>query len=388
MPHPLAPTVILLASVLKPTDDTRMFGKFAHTLAQRPAWQVHVAGRGRSTTGQPAEFIGIYQHGLFVGGRLSLARLGAQLRYWNLLRHLRPDLVFVHAPELLPLTLLWQRLGRGRQFLYDVRENYALNVSTQRVYGGLTRRLLAAGLRWVEGRAARRAAGIILAEQSYAQELPYLARVPPGRVVVLENKYQPAPGEVMPIHARPLPGTDEELRLLYSGTISELNGVFEALDFARQLRRQWPKAHLTIIGYCQRPDQLHRLHQALAEADGAATLIGGAGLVPHARIVEEIRRSHLGLLPYRPHQSTWRCIPTKLYEYLAHGLPVLIPDNALWRQLVEQHAAGRVVGFAEPGPAGLAGELAGRQFYARGIPEQALWESEERKLWALLDTIR
>jgi glycogen(starch) synthase len=67
---------------------------------------------------------------------------------------------------------------------------------------------------------------------------------------------------------------------------------------------------------------------------------------------------------------------------------VLIPDNALWKQLVEVHAAGRVVGFAEPVPAGLAGELAGRQFYARGIPEQALWASEARKLWALLDTIR
>ncbi|QKG52142.1 hypothetical protein [Hymenobacter sp. BRD67] len=41
-------------------------------------------------------------------------------------------MVIVHAPELLPLTLLWQALRRGRQFAYDIRENYALNVGTQR----------------------------------------------------------------------------------------------------------------------------------------------------------------------------------------------------------------------------------------------------------------
>ncbi|UOQ77135.1 hypothetical protein MUN84_22250 [Hymenobacter sp. 5516J-16] len=36
---------ILLASVLKPLDDTRMLGKFGRTLASRTGTQVHVAGR-------------------------------------------------------------------------------------------------------------------------------------------------------------------------------------------------------------------------------------------------------------------------------------------------------------------------------------------------------
>ena len=87
--------------------------------------------------------------------------------------------MIVHAPELLPLTLLWQWLGKGRQFIYDIQENYALNVSTQRVYRGLVRRGLAAGLRWVQGLAASRAAAVILAEASYADELPFLTALPP-----------------------------------------------------------------------------------------------------------------------------------------------------------------------------------------------------------------
>ena len=153
---------MLLASVLKPVDDTRMRGKFAETLRERPSVEVHIAGRASASAfpqGQSTVRSQVMQHPISNGSRLSLSRLTAQWRYWRLLQALRPALVIVHAPELLPLTLLWQTLGRGRKFLYDIRENYALNVSTQRVYQGLTRRWLAAGLRGVETWAARGAGG-------------------------------------------------------------------------------------------------------------------------------------------------------------------------------------------------------------------------------------
>ena len=197
-PAPVSP-LILLASVLKPVDDTRMMGKFARTLAALGA-RVAVAGQATAAARPGA---GITLHPIFSGARLSLARLLAQARYWRLLGQLRPLLVVVHAPELLPLTLLWQALGGGREFIYDIRENYALNVGTQQVYHGLAKRALAAGLRWVEGIAARRAAAVLLAEASYADELTFLQSLPPGRVLLLENKYQPALGEALPLATRP-----------------------------------------------------------------------------------------------------------------------------------------------------------------------------------------
>lgn len=369
-----------------------MRGKFAETLGSRPHTRVHVAGRGPLRLGPEMtdETQRIYQHTLFDGPRLSLGRLAAQGHYWRLLRRVRPALVIVHAPELLPLTLLWQRLGRGRRFLYDIRENYALNVATQRVYHGLTRRWLAAGLRWVEGRAARRAAGVILAEASYADELPYLQALPAGRVVVLENKYQPAPTEEPPQRPRAWPPPAEPLRLLYSGTISELNGVWEAIALTAHLRTAWPGgASLTIIGFCQQPALLAQLRAAVAHQAGWLTLIGGGELVPHARIVAEISRSHLGLLPYRPHPSTARCRPTKLFEYLAHGLPVLCSPNALWQELLDAHGAGFAVDFGqEPDGRALVAQLRSRPFYPHGVPTDVLWAAEGKKLWHLLDSLR
>ncbi|HEX8505862.1 MAG TPA: glycosyltransferase [Hymenobacter sp.] len=380
--------VVLLASVLKPVDDTRIRGKFAETLRSRPGAQVHVAGRGRPGTGAVDEF-GVYQHPIFSGDRMSWARLAAQWRYWRLLQRLRPNLVVVHAPELLPLTLLWERLGRKRKFLYDVRENYALNVSTQQVYQGNVREVLAAGLRWVEAQAARRAAGILLAEASYADELPFLQAVPPARVVVLENKYQPAAAEASPAQPKRLPPPEQPLRLLFSGTISELNGIWEAIEFAKQMRWAWPGgACLTVVGFCQQPELLVNLQEAAQQHAEWLTLVGGAELVPHSRVVAEIQQSHVGLLPYRPHPSSERCRPTKLFEYLAHGLPILSSPNALWHELLERHQAGLQLDFAVPvaGPA-LVAQLKSHHFYPRGAPAEALWVEEGKKLWLLLDSL-
>jgi glycosyltransferase involved in cell wall biosynthesis len=383
--------VVLLASVLKPIDDTRMRGKFAETLRQWPGTTVHIAGRQAPVPVPPPA--GIRLHAIFSGTRTSLDRLAAQWRYGRLLWRLQPDVVMVHAPELLPLTLLWQRLKHGRKFIYDIRENYALNVSTQGVYQGQVQRWLAAGLRRVETWAARRASALLLAEASYAAELPFLHELPPERVVILENKYQPAPDEVLPTQPRPQPALHEPLQLLYSGTISELNGVWEAVALTRQLAATWPGgAHCTIIGFCQQPALLARLRAAVAQEPAIFTLTTGfqdVFPVPHADIVATIGRSHLGLLPYRPHPSTERCRPTKLFEYLAHGLPVLIPANPLWAELVQQYGAGLVVDFAAAAPAAasIAAVLPTTVFYPHGLPTEVLWASEGKKLWHLLDSI-
>jgi glycogen(starch) synthase len=388
----------LLASVLKPVDDTRMRGKLANSLLAWPLAEVHVAGRsisGAQPTPLAGPFSRVVPHRIFWGTRLSFNRLTAQVRYWRLLRSLQPDLVFVHAPELLPLTLLWQALGRRRQFVYDIQENYALNVSTQQVYRGLVRRILAASLRGVEGAAARRAAAVLLAEASYAEELPFLAALAPSRVLVLENKYQPSLDEHLPRTARPAPLATEPLRLLFSGTISALNGVHEAISLAEALHNAWPGgAQVLIIGFCQQPALLSALHvliERLATTHpGLVTLLGGTEPVPHARIVAEMQRAHLGLLPYRQHTSTWRCRPTKLFEYLAHGQPVLVPANPLWVSEVQAHGAGLVVDFGQPTLAAeaVAAALPTAHFYPAGVPtDPVLWAGEGKKLRYLLETL-
>jgi glycosyltransferase involved in cell wall biosynthesis len=230
---------------------------------------------------------------------------------------------------------------------------------------------------------------LILAEESYAAELPYLASLPASRVLVLENKYQPAPDEQLPAGPRPAPRPERPLGLLFSGTISELNGVREAIQLTQELRRQWPGgARLHLIGFCQQPPLLAELKQLAAEQADWLTLTGGPRPVPHQQIVAAIREADFGLLGYQPHPSTARCRPTKLFEYLAHGLPVLAPANPLWSALLERYQAGLVVDFGQPTAAATAvAAAASRQFYPQGPPPEALWASEAKKLRHLLENL-
>jgi glycogen(starch) synthase len=178
--------------------------------------------------------------------------------------------------------------------------------------------------------------------------------------------------------------------LLYSGTISVLNGIWEAVALTQALAAAWPGgAHCTIIGFCQQPELLRQLEETVGLQPGLFTLIGGAAPVPHAAIVAAIGRSHLGLLPYRPHPSTARCRPTKLFEYLALGLPILIPQNWLWAKTMSRHGGGLMLELtpADAAAAHVRQGLEKCRFYPNGLPQEVLWAGEGKKLWHLLDSV-
>ena len=111
----------------------------------------------------------------------------------------------------------------------------------------------------------------------------------PGAWWCSKTSTSPPPARCCRRKARPLPLPTEPLRLLYSGTISELNGVWEALALAERLHAARPGGvRLTIIGFCQQPALLAKLRQQVAQHPDWLTLVGGAEAVPHARIVAEI----------------------------------------------------------------------------------------------------
>ncbi|GGG01013.1 glycosyltransferase [Pontibacter amylolyticus] len=363
---------ILLASLLKPINDTRLYEKLGLSLSKIKGASIHLAGYETPIpAGAPAN---IHFHPIFQFKRLSMGRLTAQRDYYRLLQHIRPQLVIVSTHELLLPTLLYKARYKGVRIVYDIQENYSLNLRSQHNYSWPLKHLLALSIRTIERMCATSIDHFLLAEHSYADELPFLD----NRYTFIENKYKASlklPPLATPVS---LPKTGQ-LRLLYSGTIAEEYGVWEAIELARQLQIVRPEVKLTIIGYCANSHTLAKLQQA-CQALPFVEMIGGDKLVPHQEILEQIPKSHIGLLPYRPNASTFRCIPTKLYEYMAHGLPLLIQQNPLWQGIVEGNDAGRAVDFSRINVEELTQELSARNFYKQGIPTTIYWESEEEKL--------
>ncbi|RDV13923.1 glycosyltransferase [Pontibacter diazotrophicus] len=368
---------ILIASLLKPINDTRMYEKLAVSLSKLSGVQVHVCGyKAPVPPDAPAT---VAFHPLFHFNRLSLGRVKAQVFYYQLLQELQPDLIIACTHELLLASHLYCR-QHSCKLVYDVQENYALNIKAQDNYPPLLKQGMALGLRSIEKSLASQIAHFMVAERSYVEELPFLG----SKYTVIENKYQPAAGYTPP--ATPVVLQHEPLRLLYSGTIGRVYGIFEAIALAEQLHQLEPQTTLTIIGYCADKATYQEVLRQLQHKP-YISLIGGDRLVPHQQIIAAIEESNLGLLPYQPNESTFRCIPTKLYEYTAHALPMVVQHNPLWHAFLQQHQAGVSIDYMRTAPSQLLQEIRNLQFYKPGVPAGVFWESEETKLLQLIKGI-
>ncbi|WP_299821550.1 glycosyltransferase [uncultured Pontibacter sp.] len=365
---------IVIASLLKPVNDTRMYEKLGLSLSHVTGTEVHICGYAAPVPDSaPAN---IFFHPLFNFKRLSLGRVAAQLKFFRLLVSLKPQVVIACTHELLLASNLYCRKYKAK-LVYDVQENYTLNLRKQHNYNGALKRLLSFGVGSIEKAVAPAVSHFILAERSYAQELPFLQH----RYTILENKYKKHVGYQTP--ATPVNLKDQPLRLLYSGTIAAEYGIFDAIELADKFYTLKPDTTLTIIGYCANKDTWQKVQQQTA-GKKYITVTGGEKLVPHARIIEEMARCNVGLLPYQPNESTFRCMPTKLYEYMAHALPLLITYNPIWQDVVQQHQSGISVDFSNIHAPALLQQLQQSSFYTLGIPQTIFWEQEESVLQSIV----
>ncbi|WP_299708448.1 glycosyltransferase [uncultured Pontibacter sp.] len=369
---------ILIASLLKPINDTRLYEKLGVTISKLPGSYVHICAYEAPIPENAPHNISF--HPIFSFKRLSLGRAKAQYDYYQLLLQVKPELIIVSTHELLLVSYLYKQKYKC-DLVYDVQENYSLNLRAQHNYSQGLKHLMAFGVRGFEKLTANGIDHFLLAERSYAEELPFVQ----GRYTFIENKYKAPSNQIIPDTPVAIP-TEGPLRLLYSGTIAEEYGVWEAIALVERLHALNTAVQLTIIGYCANAQTWDRL-QAACQKLPFVELIGGDRLVPHRLILEKMGESHIGLLPYRPNASTFRCIPTKHYEYMAHALPTLIQQNPLWQGIVEGSGAGLSIDFRTVDVPVLYKQLLSMRFYAQGIPDDIFWQSEEEKLLALVQDL-
>jgi glycosyltransferase involved in cell wall biosynthesis len=355
---------IVIASVLKPVDDPRMFEKMARSLAKEH--EIHVIGFPASSR---HVYTGITQHPLPALPRLSIRRL---IRPWQILRMvltLRPEAFIITTHELLFMALL-AKWCRRLTVVYDVQENYFRNILFTDAFPRLLRGPLACYVRLKELVMMPVIDRFILAEKAYADEMRFLRK----KSVVLENKYAPSaqpPGDAL--------RTPDQTTLLFSGTLSHSTGVFAAIELAKGLHALDPSIRLIIVGYAPKAGDASLIRRIIQPLP-FITLIGGDQLVDHREIVTWIRRCDFGVISYPVSPATSGSIPTKLYEYLANTLPVLCVDHPRWVRLITQYNAG--VSYS-PDLSNLSKCLAhmkSQAFYPTPPPADVLWASEEPRL--------
>jgi hypothetical protein len=346
---------IVIASVLKPVDDTRMAEKIGTTLAEFNDVEVCIIGYPTSTKASALKIIELDRF-----NRLSLKRIFAA---WQVLVHvlrIHPKIFIVTTHELLFVALI-ARLFTGCKLIYDVQENYYRNIKFTKTFPVIVRDLLAMYVRAKEIVTSPFVHHFFLAELAYQQELNFID----SKFTVLENKVvRPTVGDIKRnIHA-----------LLFSGTIAETTGVFAAIKIVEKLHEVDSRFTLTIIGFCAKQSDLERLKTEILSKP-FIRLVGGKELVPHSLILEHVRTSGAGIIAYPYNPSTAGAIPTKLYEYLGYRLPILLTRNAALEEVCASFNAVYIVDPQSIAPSGIIQFLQNQHVYDK-LPDSVFWESE------------
>jgi hypothetical protein len=251
------------------------------------------------------------------------------------LRAGRLALVHFHDPELLPAMALVALARPGTFLLFDVHEDLPLQIASKGYLPPWIRGPLAILAEWALGMAARLFDGFAPATEAIARAWPE--------------------GATRVVHNYPLAqfqgrgAARDPARILYAGGLSRGRGIQVALEAVRLARRRLPDLRLHLVGWVLEPEVGEAI--ARAEAEGWCRLERAGSTRELAALAEG---AGIGLATLLPQPNYLEALPTKIFEYMALGIPVLTSDFPLWRELVEGSGAGRVV---PPEPAAVAEAL-------------------------------
>lgn len=365
------PTIAVVSTV-HDTFDTRIFYKQIPSLRQhfRVLYFSPVAGAA------PEDWIVPLHH-----TRSKLGRIRTQLSLIARLNRIEADLYLLHDPELLPLGMLLRCMGK--RVVWDMHEDTYNDIKTKLYLSPLVRGVVSFCYRMIQSAAYRLLSGFILAEDKYGDYFPGSTKT-----CVVHN-YPML--DRLAVHAG---ATRQPATLVYIGSISPNRGVFQLLDMVERVRERIPNIHLLLIGPFT-SDSLESEVRERVRSKGLEANVEIAGKMKNVEAYPVIARCMLGLALLLPEPNFVKSLPTKMFEYMALGLPVVVSDFPLWKSIVDEHEAGAAVDPLQVDEVAnaIVRLLEDPEIYerlsrnARAAASRYSWESESRTLVTFLSRI-
>jgi len=129
-----------------------------------------------------------------------------------------------------------------------------------------------------------------------------------------------------------------KVQFIFAGLLGKVRGLDRLLHAISELKATRKQLHLNIIGDGPEGANLRQLRDRL----GLNSEITFHGWVPKHRLVQQIAEYDVGVIPHLISDFTNTTIPTKLFDFMACGLPLLTTDMAPCREVVEAARCGWV----------------------------------------------
>ena len=294
-------------------------------------------------------------------------------------------LYHLQDPELLPLGLLLR--ATGRQVIYDVHEHYPKVVYARHWIPRPLRRPISVLVDLVERVAATWLSGVLGVVVDEQGER-FGGK---GSFEVVKN-YPKAEWFEPNGHFQ-----EDGHELIHVGSLSRDRGSEFILEVLRELKKTHPRARLHTLGPFQTASEEEAFRRKVKDYDLVDEVWCETESVPYEKLGDVIRRHRVGLIPG---QATVKnlspFVPTKLFEYLACGIPVVasaLPSiegfyaQGDWGVLADPAdpvAHAKAIGYLLSHPTEASDKGArGRAL----VLEKFNWDVESRKLLAFYDRV-
>jgi glycosyltransferase involved in cell wall biosynthesis len=361
-----------------PVMDIRIFHKECRSLAREGFDVIQICNHDLNDTIEGIRILGLGKN----TGRASRFTKGMIKTYVAALR-CRGDLYHLHDPDILILGIGLRLLGR--LVVYDVHEDLPTKILLKMYLPKIVRRPLSLIVSFFEDIAAGLMSGVITATPTLRDRFEKSNR----NTVVVNNFPMLEEFKCIEVSG----SKQRKPNVGYFGGISEARGVYEMIQAVNLL----PKAlgvKLELAGWFY----VESLFNDLSKQP-QWNLVNWHSEIDRRRLRHLLGTVSVGLVVLHPEKSFVSSQPTKLFEYMAAGIPVVASDFPLWRSIIDAADCGLLVDpldvksiataieslIANPERARTMGEQ-GR----RAVQEHFNWANEEQTLlsfysWLLSD---
>jgi glycosyltransferase involved in cell wall biosynthesis len=310
-----------------PFFDTRIFHKEAKTLAK---------------TGYDVALIAQYTKDEIIDGIKIISLPKPKNRFERFLKldylayikalQEKADIYHFHDPSFMIWAVILKVLGK--KVIYDVHEDYAKQTFSKEYIPKKLRKIIAFIVKVVENIFSRFFDGIITATDDILQNFAY-------HKAAVSIKNYPIATCFINVEQGSVKDADV-CRLIYIGGLSKTRGITKLIQSLEYFNSK-QSINLILCGKFN-PCNYELEIKSMEKFKNVEYL----GLVSPDKLPELISKANIGMVCLYPIPNYLTALPTKLFEYMAAGLPVIASNFFLWKKIVEDNKCGICVDPLDP----------------------------------------
>lgn len=282
------------------------------------------------------------------------------------------DVYVIHDPEFLVFAPKLKRKTKSK-VVYDVYEDFPKQILSKTWIPKIARKPVSVVFNLIEKRCSKKLDYVVAVTEDIKDNFKN------QKVLVVKN--YPIIKNFKSTKKTKL--NKDSIRLIYAGNLEKERGIKEIVQCLGSINPKY-RAKLVLLGSFS--DSRYEKEVKSLKEWGKVEF---EGLVDFEKVSEHLSKADIGLVCLHPLRRYLTSLPTKMFEYMAAGLPVVASDFPFWRGILKENECGVCVNPLSPK------EIASAVEYLIEHPEKAAemgangrravlekynWEAESRKL--------